>query len=225
MSVPATEVEAKKSPLKLVPWDKKAKRIVSDPFNDNNPITVQVLGICSALAVTTQVKPSLVMALAVIAVLCCSNVVISLLRNLIPPSIRIIVQLSVIASLVIVVDQILQAYMYDVSKQLSVFVGLIITNCIIMGRAEAFAMANPPWHSFLDGMGNALGYGVIILVVAFFRELLGSGTLFGAQVVPQAMYDAGYENMGLMVLSAGAFILLGLLIWAQRTYTGYAEEN
>lgn len=225
MSVPATELEPKKVPAKPPMWDKKAKRIVSDPFNDNNPITVQVLGICSALAVTTQVKPSLVMALAVIAVLCCSNVVVSLLRNLIPPSIRIIVQLSVIASLVIVVDQILQAYMYDVSKQLSVFVGLIITNCIIMGRAEAFAMANPPWHSFLDGMGNALGYGVIILVVAFFRELLGSGTLFGAQVVPQAMYDAGYENMGLMVLSAGAFILLGLLIWAQRTYTGYAEEN
>jgi Na+-transporting NADH:ubiquinone oxidoreductase subunit D len=225
MSAPATEIKPKKSPMALVPWDKKAKRVVSDPFMDNNPITVQVLGICSALAVTTQVKPSLVMALAVIAVLCCSNVVISLLRNFIPPSIRIIVQLSVIASLVIVVDQILQAYMYDVSKQLSVFVGLIITNCIIMGRAEAFAMANPPWHSFLDGMGNALGYGVILLIVAFFRELPGSGTLFGVQVVPQAMYDAGYEDMGLMVLSAGAFILLGLLIWAQRTYTGYAEEN
>ncbi len=225
MSAPATDMEPKKARAPVVSWDKKAKRIVSDPFMDNNPITVQVLGICSALAVTTQVKPSLVMALAVIAVLCCSNVVISLLRDFIPPSIRIIVQLSVIASLVIVVDQILQAYMYDVSKQLSVFVGLIITNCIIMGRAEAFAMANPPWHSFLDGMGNALGYGVILLVVAFFRELLGSGTLFGKQVVPQAMYDAGYEDMGLMVLSAGAFILLGLLIWAQRTYTGYAEEN
>lgn len=206
-------------------FDKKHREMVSDPFSDNNPITVQVLGICSALAVTVQVQQALVMTAAVIAVLCVSNVVISFLRNLIPPSIRIIVQLSVIASLVIVVDQVLQAYVYDVAKTMSVFVGLIITNCIIMGRAEAFAMANKPWPSFLDGLGNSLGYGVILLVVAFFREVLGSGTLFGFQVVPQAAYDAGYSNMGLMVLAPGAFIILGLVIWAQRTWNGYTEEH
>ena len=206
-------------------FDKKHREMVSDPFSDNNPITVQVLGICSALAVTVQVQQALVMTAAVIAVLCVSNVVISFLRNLIPPSIRIIVQLSVIASLVIVVDQVLQAYVYDVAKTMSVFVGLIITNCIIMGRAEAFAMANKPWPSFLDGLGNALGYGVILLVVAFFREVLGSGTLFGYQIVPQAAYDAGYTNMGLMVLAPGAFIILGLVIWAQRTWNGYTEEH
>ena len=221
MSSPATEIKAERAPLFV--WDKKTKKVVTDPFNDNNPITVQVLGICSALAVTVQLNTSLVMAAAVIAVVCSSNVVISLIRNLIPPSIRIIVQLSVIASLVIVVDQVLQAFLYDISKALSVFVGLIITNCIIMGRAEAFAMANPPWQSFLDGLGNGLGYGVILVAVAFFRELLGSGTLFGFAVIPQAAYDIGYVNAGLMVLSPGAFIILGLLIWAQRTYTGYVE--
>jgi Na+-transporting NADH:ubiquinone oxidoreductase subunit D len=209
----------------LLSFDKKHRAFVSDPFSDNNPITVQVLGICSALAVTVQVKQALVMTAAVIAVLCCSNVVISLLRNFIPPSIRIIVQLSVIASLVIVVDQVLQAFIYDVAKSLSVFVGLIITNCIIMGRAEAFAMANKPWACFLDGLGNGLGYGAILVIVAFFREILGSGTLFGLQVVPQAAYDAGYENMGLMVLAPGAFILLGLAIWAQRSFNGYSEEH
>ena len=202
----------------------KRRKIASDPFLDNNPITVQVLGICSALAVTVQLQRSLVMGAAVIAVLACSNVIISVLRSYIPPSIRIIVQLSVIASLVIVVDQILQAYMYDVSKQLSVFVGLIITNCIIMGRAEAFAMANPPWESLLDGLGNGFGYASILVVVAFFRELLGSGTLMGYGVIPQFAYDLGYQDMGLMVLSPGAFILLGLIIWAQRTYTGYTES-
>jgi Na+-transporting NADH:ubiquinone oxidoreductase subunit D len=163
------------------------------------------------------------MAAAVIAVLAVSNVAISLLREYIPPSIRIIVQLSVIASLVIVVDQLLMAFVYDISKQLSVFVGLIITNCIIMGRAEAFAMANPPWQSFLDGLGNGLGYGIILVTVAVFREVLGSGTLLGFQVVPQVAYDLGYVNMGLMVLAPGAFIILGLLIWAQRTWTGYSE--
>lgn len=205
-------------------FDKKTRKIVTDPFSDNNPITVQVLGICSALAVTTQLSTSLVMAAAVTAVVASSNVVISLLRNFIPPQIRIVVQLSVVASLVIIVDQVLQAFLYDISKSLSVFVGLIITNCIIMGRAEAFAMANPPWQSFLDGLGNGLGYGVILAIVAFFRELLGAGKLFGIQVVPQAAYDVGYVNMGLMVLAPGAFILLGLMIWAQRTYTGYVEE-
>jgi Na+-transporting NADH:ubiquinone oxidoreductase subunit D len=218
----SSAAEAKKDIMSL---DKKHRAYVSDPFSDNNPITVQVLGICSALAVTVQVKQALVMTAAVVAVLCCSNVVISLIRNLIPPSIRIIVQLSVIASLVIVVDQVLQAFIYDVAKSLSVFVGLIITNCIIMGRAEAFAMANRPWASFLDGLGNAIGYGVILIVVAFFRELLGTGTLLGFQVVPDAAYAAGYENMGLMVLAPGAFIILGLAIWAQRTWNGYTEEN
>ena len=223
MSSPAVELPAKRAPL--ISFNKKHRTFVADPFSDNNPITVQVLGICSALAVTVQVKQAIVMTAAVIAVLCVSNVVISLLRNLIPPSIRIIVQLSVIASLVIVVDQVLQAFVYDIAKALSVFVGLIITNCIIMGRAEAFAMANKPWPSFLDGVGNGLGYGVVLIVVSIFRELLGSGALLGFQVVPQAAYDAGYENMGLMVLAPGAFIILGLAIWAQRTWNGYTEEN
>ena len=221
MSSPATEV-AERPPLFV--FDKKTRKIVTDLFSDNNPITVQVLGICSALAVTTQVSTSLVMAAAVTTVVAGSNVAISLLRNFIPPQIRIVVQLSVVASLVIIVDQILQAYMYDVSKTLSVFVGLIITNCIVMGRAEAFAMANPPWQSFLDGLGNGLGYGIILVTVAFFREVLGAGKLFGFAIVPQALYDLGYQNMGLMVLAPGAFILLGLMIWAQRTYTGYVEE-
>lgn len=221
MSSPATEIAPQKAPLFV--FDKKAREIVRDPMIDNNPITIQVLGICSALAVTVQVNRAFVMAAAVIAVLAVSNVVISLLRNLIPPSIRIIIQLSVIASLVIVVDQVLQAFVYDVAKQLSVFVGLIITNCIIMGRAEAFAMSNPPWQSFLDGLGNGLGYGLILVIVAVFREVLGSGTLLGFAVVPQAAYAMGYQNMGLMVLAPGAFIILGLLIWAQRTWTGYTE--
>ncbi|MGC6494505.1 MAG: NADH:ubiquinone reductase (Na(+)-transporting) subunit D [Myxococcota bacterium] len=221
MSAPATEIAPAKAPM--FPLDKKTRKIVSDPMIDNNPITIQVLGICSALAVTVMVDRAIVMAAAVIAVLAASNVVISLIRNLIPSSIRIIVQLSVIASLVIVVDQLLQAFVYDVSKQLSVFVGLIITNCIIMGRAEAFAMANPPWQSFLDGIGNGLGYGIILVAVAVFREVLGSGSLLGFQVVPDALYAAGYVNMGLMVLAPGAFIVLGLLIWAQRTWTGYTE--
>lgn len=221
MSSPATEAAPAKAPA--ITFDAKARKIVRDPLVDNNPITIQVLGICSALAVTVQTQRALVMAAAVVAVLCCSNVVISLLRNLIPPSIRIIVQLSVIASLVIVVDQVLQAFVYDIAKQLSVFVGLIITNCIIMGRAEAFAMANRPWQSFLDGLGNGLGYGLILVIVAVFREVLGSGTLLGFTVVPQAAYDVGYVNMGLMVLAPGAFIILGLLIWAQRTWTGYTE--
>jgi len=200
------------------------KRTFKDPLSDNNPITVQVLGICSALAVTTQVRTALVMALAVTFVVAFSNLVVSLLRNYIPSKIRIIVMLSVIASLVIIADQILKAFLFDISRQLSVFVGLIITNCIILGRAEGFALQNPPWRSFLDGLGNGSGYGLVLIVVSIFRELLGSGSLFGFHVVPQALYAAGYQNMGLMVLAPGAFILLGLLVWAQRQFTGYAEE-
>ena len=195
---------------------KSSKAAVSDPLMSNNPISLQVLGICSALAVTTKLDIAFVMTLAVIAVLCVSNTVISLLRNMIPSKVRIIVQLSVIASIVILTDLVLQAYMYDISKQLTVFVSLIITNCIIMGRAEAYAMQNGPWKSFLDGLGNALGYGIILIAVAFFRELLGSGTIYGVKVIPDALYAAGYENMGLMVLSPGAFIILGLIVWAQR---------
>ena len=223
MSSPATEIAPARAPL--FPYGKKERIALMDPLMDNNPITVQVLGICSALAVTIQLNRSLVMAAAVIAVVASSNAIISLMRHWIPPSIRIIVQLTVIASLVILVDQVLQAFLYDISKQLSVFVGLIITNCIVMGRAEAFAMANPPWQSFLDGLGNGLGYGAILVAVAFFRELLGSGTLFGFGVVPQVLYDMGYQNAGLMLLAPGAFIILGLMIWAQRTVTGYAEES
>ena len=203
---------------------KSSKAAVSDPLMSNNPISLQVLGICSALAVTTKLDIAFVMTLAVIAVLCISNTVISLLRNMIPSKVRIIVQLSVIASMVILTDLILQAYMYDISKQLTVFVSLIITNCIIMGRAEAFAMQNGPWKSFLDGLGNGLGYGIILIAVAFFRELLGSGTIYGYKVVPEALYAAGYENMGLMVLSPGAFIILGLIVWAQRIFSGVEEE-
>ena len=203
---------------------KSSQRAVSDPLMSNNPITLQVLGICSALAVTTSLEISLVMTLAVIAVLCVSNTVISLLRNLIPSKVRIIVQLSVIASMVILTDLVLQAYMYDISKQLTVFVSLIITNCIIMGRAEAFAMQNGPWKSFLDGLGNGLGYGMILIAVGFFRELLGSGTIYGLKVIPESMYAAGYENMGLMVLSPGAFIILGLIVWAQRIIGKVEQE-
>ena len=195
---------------------KQSKNTVVDPLMANNPISLQVLGICSALAVTVKMDTAVVMTLAVIAVLCISNTVISLLRKMIPAKVRIIVQLSVIASMVILTDLILQAYMYDISKQLTVFVSLIITNCIIMGRAEAFAMQNGPWRSFLDGLGNALGYGLILIGVAFFRELLGSGTIYGFQVIPDSFYAAGYENMGLMTLSPGAFIILGLIVWAQR---------
>jgi len=203
---------------------KKSKTVLTDPIMNNNPITLQVLGICSALAVTVKMDTAVVMTLAVVAVMSVSNTVIALLRNLIPSKVRIIVQLTVIASLVILTDQVLLAFMYDISKQLSVFVGLIITNCIIMGRAEAFAMQNGPWRSFLDGFGNALGYGMILIAVAFFRELLGSGTLFGIQVIPDALYAAGYENMGIMVLSPGAFIILGLIVWVQRIAAKIEED-
>jgi Na+-transporting NADH:ubiquinone oxidoreductase subunit D len=196
----------------------KNMRLVTGPLNKNNPITVQVLGICSALAVTVSLKPSVVMALSVTAVLAISNVVISALRKLIPPRIRIIVQLTVVASLVILVDLILKAFAYDVSRQLSVFVGLIITNCIIMGRLEAFAMANKPWQSFLDGIGNAAGYGIILIIVAFFRELLGSGTIWDYPVFEKlGIYNTGYSNNGLMILPPMALITVGIIIWVQRS--------
>jgi len=204
---------------------KQDRKIVKDAIWDNNPISFQVLGICSALAVTVQLESTLVMCAALTSVLTLSNTIISFLRNLIPSKIRIIVQLSIISTLVILADQFLKAYMYDVSKQLSIFVGLIITNCIVMGRAEAYAMANPPWKSFLDGLGNGLGYSAILILVAIGRESLGSGTLLGYPVVPQFLYDLGYVNCGIMVLAPGAFFLLGIIIWIQRAISGYAEEN
>ena len=205
-------------------FDKKSREALTDPLMKNNPISLQVLGICSALAVTVQLNTAVVMSLAVIVVLSVSNTVISIIRSFIPGKVRIIVQLSVIASLVILTDQILQAYMYDISKQLSVFVALIITNCIVMGRAEAFAMQNKPGKSFLDGVGNGMGYGGILISVAFFRDLLGRGTIYGYQVIPDSIYSAGYQNMGLMVLSPGAFIILGLIVWVQRIASGIQEE-
>lgn len=195
----------------------KNLKLISEPLGQSNPITVQVLGICSALAITVKLKPSIVMALSVMAVLAVSNVVISLLRKMIPPRIRIIVELVVIATMVIMVDQVLKAYAYDISKQLSVFVGLIITNCILMGRLEAFAMGNKPWPSFLDALGNAAGYGIILIIVAFFRELLGSGTLLDMRVIPQAVYDAGYMDNGMMVLPPMALVVVGIIIWIQRS--------
>jgi Na+-transporting NADH:ubiquinone oxidoreductase subunit D len=204
---------------------KKNKRIVKDALWDSNPITFQVLGICSALAVTVQLKTALVMCVALTFVVAMSNTVISLMRKMIPSKIRIIVELSVISSLVIIADQFLKAYMYDVSKQLSVFVGLIITNCIVMGRAEAFAMQNPPWKSFLDGLGNGLGYSVILILVAIGREILGSGTLLGFRVIPESLYGMGYVDCGLMVLAPGAFFLLGIIIWIQRAISGYSEAS
>lgn len=201
-------------------FSKKNMRLLSDPLNENNPITVQVLGICSALAVTAQVYPAFMMSLAVIFVTAGSNVLVSLLRNAIPSRIRIIVQLTVVATLVILVDQILKAYFFDVSKELSVFVGLIITNCIIMGRLEAFAMGNKPWASFLDGLGNGVGYGAILIVVAIMREVFGSGTLLGFQVVPDS-----YVTNNLMVVPAGALFAVGIIIWIQRSYNKFYEED
>lgn len=205
---------------------KKNRKLLSDPLTDNNPITVQVLGICSALAITVQLKPAIVMSIAVMAVMAFSNMIISILRNLIPSRIRIIVQLVVVAALVILVDQVLKAYAYDVSKELSVFVGLIITNCIVMGRLEAFALGNGVYKSFLDGIGNAAGYAFILILVAFFRELFGAGKLFGFQMVPDALYDLGYENNGLMLLSPMALITVGIIIWVQRSRSRHLiEEN
>ncbi len=198
-------------------FSSKNLKLLREPLNKSNPITVQVLGICSALAVTVKLEPSVVMAFSVMAVLAVSNVVISLLRDYIPPRIRIIVQLVVIATMVILVDEILKAFAYDVSKQLSVFVGLIITNCIIMGRLEAFALGNRPWPSFLDGIGNAAGYGIILVIVAFFRELLGSGSVWGYPVMEKlGIYHAGYTDNGLMILPPMALITVGIIIWIQR---------
>ena len=196
----------------------KKSQVLLDPLFNNNPIALQVLGICSALAVTTKLETSLVMTLAVIGVLLGSNFFVSVLRNHIPTNIRIITQLTIIASLVIVTDEILKAYVFDISKQLSVFVGLIITNCIIMGRAEAYAMQNPPVPSLLDAFGNGLGYGLILMITAFLRELLGSGRLFGAQVLPLYTEGGWYNPNGLMVLSPGAFFIIGLLIWGLRVW-------
>jgi len=195
----------------------KNLRLLTAPLSKDNPITVQVLGICSALAVTVKLKPAIVMALAVTIVVAFSNLLTSLLRNTIPPRIRIIVQLVIVSLLVILVDQILKAFVYDVSKQLSVFVGLIITNCIVMGRLEAFAMANKPWQSFIDGIGNGLGYGIILVIVSFIRELLGSGTLYGYQIIPESFYGAGYEDNGLMILPPMALILVGTIVWVHRS--------
>ncbi|MGB3775936.1 MAG: NADH:ubiquinone reductase (Na(+)-transporting) subunit D, partial [Leeuwenhoekiella sp.] len=210
---------------------KKDQGLLLDPLADNNPITIQVLGICSALAITAQLKASIVMALSVMFVLGMGNVVISLMRNIIPSKIRIIVQLIVVAALVIIVDQVLKAFAYELSKALSVFIGLIITNCIIMGRFEAFALGNGPWRSFLDGIGNAAGYGLILIIVGFFRELLGSGTLLGFQILGDpiqktGLYAIGYEDNGFMLLSPMALIVVGIIIWIQRSRnTKLIEEN
>lgn len=194
----------------------KNLELITKPLRQANPITVLILGICSSLAVTAKLKPAIVMALSVTVVTALSNLVISLMRKGIPSKIRIIVQLIVVATLVILVDQFLKAFVYDVSKSLSVFVGLIITNCIVMGRLEAFAMAQKPWPSFLDGIGNGLGYGMILVIVAFFRELFGSGTLFGFRVIPEGLYDFGYMNNGLMILPPMALIIIGIIMWCQK---------
>ncbi|MBF1275174.1 MAG: NADH:ubiquinone reductase (Na(+)-transporting) subunit D [Porphyromonadaceae bacterium] len=210
-------------------WNKKNKETLLGPLSKNNPIMVQMLGICSALAVTSKLEPAIVMALSVTVVVAFSNVVISLLRKTIPNRIRIIVQLVVAATLVTIVSEVLKAYAYDVSKQLSVFVGLIITNCILMGRLEAFALGNGPWESFLDGVGNGLGYGAVLVAVGFFRELLGSGTLLGFQIIPQSFYATdgihGYVNNGLMILPPMALISVAVLIWIHRSYNKELQEN
>ncbi len=214
-----TTVEEVKPKKKEALFSKKNRRILTDPLDGDNPITVQVLGICSALAVTAQLKPSLVMGIAVIFVMVCSSVLTSLLRNTIPSRIRIVVQLAIIATFVILVNELLLAFVYDTAKSLGAFVGLIITNCIVMGRLEAFAMANKPWPSFLDALGNAMGYAIILLLVAFVRELFGSGTLFGLKIFPDSL-----ATNGLMLYSSGACIVVGVLIWAQRALNGYRED-
>lgn len=204
-------------------FSKKNRKLISNPLDLDNPVTVQILGVCSALAVTTQMKPAIVMSLGLTIVTASSNVVISMMRNTIPSRIRIIVQLAIVSLWVILVDQILKAYVYDVSKQLSVFVGLIITNCIVMGRLEAYAMANRPWPSFLDGMGNGFGYGIILVILAFVREIFGSGGLFGFKIF--AAMGITYQGNGLLLLPAGACILLGIIIWVQRSINGYREAH
>ena len=201
------------------------KEVFFNPFSKNNPVIVQVLGICSVLAVTAKLEPALVMGISVTAVLAFANVIISLIRNTIPTNIRIIVQLVVVATLVIIVDQVLKAYNYQVSKQLSVFIGLIITNCILMGRLEAFALGNKPWPAFLDGIGNGIGYAIFLVIVGFFRELLGSGTVFGFQVIPQALYDLGYMNNGLMILPPMALITVACIIWVHRSRNKDLQEK
>ena len=208
-------------------FSSKNLKLLTDPLGDNNPITIQVLGICSALAVTAKLQPAIVMAISVVVVLAVSNVIVSLFRNLVPPRIRIIFQLVVIAMMVILVDQVLKAYAFETSKQLSVFVGLIITNCIIMGRLEAFALANKPWPSFLDGLGNAAGYGLILVIVGFFRELLGAGTVMGFPIMEKiGIYNTGYEDNGLMILPPMALITVGIIIWIQRSRNkDLVEEN
>lgn len=203
---------------------KRNLRIVREALWNSNPVTFHVLGICSALAVTVQMKTALVMGAALTFVLAMSNTIISVLRNFIPGKVRIIVQLLVISSMVVIADQVLKAFMYGVSKQLSIFVGLIITNCIVMGRAEAYAMRNPPFKSFMDGIGNGLGYGAVLICVAAVRELLGNGTLLGARIVPESFYASGYSDCGLMVLAPGAFFLLGAIVWLQRYLSGYTEK-
>lgn len=203
----------------------KTFQSLTNPLAKNNPVLVQILGICSALAVTTQLKPALVMGLSVMAVCAFSNLVLSLLRNGIPERIRIIVQLVVIAALVTIVNDVLKAYVYDVSKQLSVYVGLIITNCIIMGRVEAFALSNKPLPSLLDGIGNGIGYGGVLVIIAFFRELLGSGTLFGYQIIPECFYEAGYVNNGLMLFPPSALIIVGIIIWVHRNANKDLQEK
>lgn len=206
-------------------FSKQTKEVFLGPLNKNNPIAVQVLGICSALAVTAKLEPAIVMGLSVTIIVAFSNVIISLLRNTIPNRIRIIVQLVVVAALVTVVSEFLKAYSYDVSKQLSVYIGLIITNCILMGRLEAFAMGNRPWESFVDGIGNGLGYAWILVAVAFFRELLGAGTLFGLKVIPQSFYEAGYVNNGLMVMPPMALIIVSIIIWVHRSMNKELQEK
>ena len=203
----------------------KNKQVLSGPLSVNNPVVVQMLGICSALAVTSKLEPAIVMGLSVTAVVAFGNVIISLIRNTIPNRIRIIVQLVVVAALVTIVSEVLKAYAYDVNKQLSVFVGLIITNCILMGRLEAFALGNGPWESFLDGIGNGVGYALILIIVGFFRELLGSGTLLGFQVIPQALYDLGYANNGLMILPPMALITIAVIIWVHRSKNKELQEK
>lgn len=204
---------------------KKTFQPLVNPLSKDNPVIVQVLGICSALAVTAKLEPAFVMTISVTAVLALANVIISLLRNTIPTSIRIIVQLVVVAALVVIVDQVLKAWNYEISKALSVFIGLIITNCIIMGRLEAFALNNRPWPAFLDGLGNGLGYGIILIIVSFFRELLGSGTLFGFQVIPESWYSAGYSNNGMMILPPMALIVVACIIWAHRSWNKDLQEK
>lgn len=206
-------------------FDKKNKETFLDPISKNNPVVVQVLGICSALAVTSKLEPAIVMALSVTVVMSFANVIISLLRNTIPNNIRVIVQLVVVASLVSIVSELLEAFAFDLNKQLSVFVGLIITNCILMGRLEAFAMTNKPWPSFLDGVGNGLGYGLILVLVGFFRELFGSGTLLGHQVIPQGFYEAGYVNNGLFILPPMALVLVAVIIWIHRSWKPELQED